>query len=101
LSAKDCADGEHVGFDSASAVHAPVVFGHGLGELELQGAFGGQAFHYAFAKDVMGVAIFFWHEIDLTRHPVSQRVHFRFLPGFWLRAGGFCRVRAVGGDLLF
>ena len=72
----EMADGEHVGFDGASAVHAPVVFGDGLGELDFEGAFGREAFDDGGAEFVVGFAIFVGHQVYLAGKAMAQCVHF-------------------------
>ena len=55
-------DGEHVGFDGASAVGSPVVFGDGLSELDFECSIGGEAF-----DDGDGGVRSFWLALSLRQ----------------------------------
>src|SRR5580658_7334361 len=70
----EVADGEQVGFDGAAAVHAPVVLGDGLGELDFKGSFGSEAFDNGGAEFVVGFAVFVGHEGYLAGEAVAEGV---------------------------
>jgi hypothetical protein len=60
------AEREEVVFDGADAIETPTVGGDALGELDLHGAIGCEAFHESFGELVVSGSVFLGHGGHLT-----------------------------------
>src|SRR5215467_7630740 len=94
--------GENGVFEGAGAVESPFVLGDGFGEIELQGADGGEGFADGFTVFLEGGLVFGGMDDDLAGESVAEgvqgRAPFAFLGA---RASGNLRVGAVGDELSF
>jgi hypothetical protein len=64
------ASGEDTGFDGAGTLEAPAVFSNGLGDIDFEGADGGEGFADAFAVRVEGGLLSGSEKVDLTGEAV-------------------------------
>jgi hypothetical protein len=62
--------GEDTGFDGAGALKAPAIFRDGLGEIDFEGADGGEGFADAFAVGFEGGSLSGSEKVDLTGEAV-------------------------------
>ena len=94
------ADSEDAGFEGAGAFEAPLVFGDGLGEFDLQRADGFEGFVNAGAVLLEGFVLVDCEEMDLAGEAVTIGVEARAMfAGFGSGAGGFLSVSEVGFEL--
>ena len=87
------AESEDAGFDGAGAFETPVIFGEGLGEIDLQRADGFEGFADAGAVLVEGLVLVGGEEADLASEAVAIGVEAgTVLAFFGLGAGGMLSV---------
>ena len=94
------AESEDAGLESTGAFETPMVFGDGLGEFDLQGAYGLEGFADAGAVLVEGFVLVGSEEIDLAGETVTIGVEAgAVLAILGSGAGGFLSVGEVGFEL--
>jgi hypothetical protein len=97
------AGGEDTGFDGAGALEAPAVFSDGLGDIDFEGADGGEGFADAFAVSVEGGLLSGSEKVDLTGEAMFVGIETSALRAGLAsgsgRAGGFFgKLGVVPGD---
>jgi hypothetical protein len=91
---------EDAGLHGADALEAPAVLGDGLGEIDFEGADGGEGFADAFAVCVEGGLFSGGENVDLTGESVFVGVETRVLLAFrGCSSGGVLGVGLVSGEL--
>jgi len=94
------AESEDAGFDGAGAFQAPMVFGDGLGEFDLQRAHGFEGFADAGAVFLEGLVLIGGKEIDLASEAVTIGVETgAILAFFGSGTRAFLSVSEVGFEL--
>jgi hypothetical protein len=88
------------GLHGADALEAPAVFSDGLGDIDFEGADGGEGFADAFAVSVEGGLLSGGEKVDLTGQAVTISVEASAMLAFrGCRSGGVLGVGLVSGEL--